>query len=295
MSVKSLFTIRKNLNTSYLCFMTTCILSIVSVIITRVPNEKLVDKQVHLALRSIGDALLKFNADFSTPVPPIQQKGSETYSLKFDTPVVIDPDHLVELSLKHLTSEIARQSIVTVRNVDTGAIVYGFEIDHLEQMDIPCLGRILSASNYSVEFSFFDDPVTQLLYYNIPAISTAGVYVLFAFLGFSFLKKKKHVTSGTNQIQWKGIILDIAHNQITKNRKTIQLTTKESQILAILLEHKGTLVTRAFFMQEVWLKKGVITERSLDMYISRLRKKMAVLSNVQIVNQHGKGYYLRTL
>lgn len=294
MSVKSLFTIRKYLNTSYLCFIATCILITISVIITRVPNEKLVDKQVHLAMRSIGDALLKFNADFSTPVPPIQQKGSETYSLKFDTPVVIDPDHLVELSLKHLTSEIARQSIVTVRNMDTGAIVYGFEIDHLEQKDIPCLGRILYASHYIVEFSFFDDPVTQLLYYNIPAISTAGVSVLFAFLGFSFLKKKKHLSHSTTKIQWKGITLDVAHNRVTKSHKTIQLTTKESQILAILLAHKGSLVSRAFFMQEVWLKKGVITERSLDMYISRLRKKMAELSNVQIVNQHGKGYYLKT-
>ena len=102
------------------------------------------------------------------------------------------------------------------------------------------------------------------------------------------------MTSSNNEIQWNGIKLNLGHNRVTKSHKKIQLTNKESQILAILLEHEGTLVSREYFIQEVWLKKGVVTERSLDMYISRLRKKTAVLPNVQIVNQHGKGYYLKT-
>ena len=95
------------------------------------------------------------------------------------------------------------------------------------------------------------------------------------------------------EIRWNGIKLDLEHNRITKNQIEIQLTEKETQILAILLEHEGGLVTREHFIQEVWLKKGVVTDRSLDMYISRLRKKTEVLPNVQIENQHGKGYYLK--
>jgi len=80
---------------------------------------------------------------------------------------------------------------------------------------------------------------------------------------------------------------------VNTNQEKILLTEKETQILAILLEHIGDLVSREFFFQQIWMKEGVITERSLDMYISRLRKKMNVLPNVQIANQRGKGYYLK--
>ena len=147
-------------------------------------TKKIIAKQTHLAMRSIGDGLLKLNEDFSTPVPPIQKLSSETFGLTFDSPVFIDPDSLVGLSLKFLNADIARRTIINVRDVKTGEMVYGFEIDHLEQKEIPCLGRVLAKSDYSIEFSFFDDPTTQLLYSNIPALGTAGVSLFF--YGFRF-------------------------------------------------------------------------------------------------------------
>jgi len=90
-----------------------------------------------------------------------------------------------------------------------------------------------------------------------------------------------------------GFKLDLKHNRITFGGKIIQLTDKEIQILSILFKHEGMLVSREYLMDEVWLKKGVVTGRSLDMYISRLRKKIEKISNAQILNQHGKGYILK--
>ena len=118
MSVKRTFTFSSRLNISYLCYAIACLLLVFSVLVIRVPNEKFLGKQTHLAMRSIGDELLKLNNDFSTPVSPIFQNDSEGLSLKFDTPIVIYPDSLVNLSLKYLNSRIARKSIVSVRDAD---------------------------------------------------------------------------------------------------------------------------------------------------------------------------------
>ena len=94
-------------------------------------------------------------------------------------------------------------------------------------------------------------------------------------------------------IQWNGIALDTAYNQVTQGSHEVSLTEKETQILAILFKHGGNLVSREHFIEEVWLKEGIVTARSLDMYISRLRKKTAPLADIQIVKHHVKGYYLK--
>jgi DNA-binding response OmpR family regulator len=45
-------------------------------------------------------------------------------------------------------------------------------------------------------------------------------------------------------------------------------------------------------MQEIWINEGVITGRSLDMFISKLRKKLSADPDLRITNIHGKGYRL---
>ncbi|MEO0584397.1 MAG: winged helix-turn-helix domain-containing protein [Bacteroidota bacterium] len=293
MLVKSPFTFFKKLNISHLCFLAACLLLALSVVIVQIPNSKQQEQRTHLAVRSIGDELLKSNDDFRTPVPPVQQIDLETYGLTFDQPIEIDPDKLVGLSLKFLHAKIAGKSIVNVYEVDAEEMVYGFEIDHLEEKNIPCLGRILPASHYRIEFSFFDDTGIQVLYANIPGISAASASLFFVCLGFLFWQKKGSLSHNEQIIQWNGIALDTTYNQVTQGVHEISLTEKETQILAILFKYGGNLVSREHFIEEIWLKEGVVTERSLDMYISRLRKKTAPLADIQIVNQHGKGYYLK--
>lgn len=293
MSVKNTFTVFKGLNTSSLCFTGACLLIVISILIFRVPNEKSIGKQTHLAVRSIGDELLKSSGDLSTPVPPVQRINSETFLLSFHIPIAIQPDSLANLSLKYLSAEIAGNLIVNVLDADTKEVVYGFEIDHIKNKDIPCLGRTLPESNYLIEVSLYSDKKIMIIYSNVPAVSTISASILIALLGLIFVKKKNPSSGRNQEIEWNGIRLDIEHNRINTNHERIGLTEKETQILAILFEYAGNLVSREFFLQQIWFKEGVITDRSLDMYISRLRKKMKVLPNVEIVNQHGKGYYLK--
>ena len=130
MKVKSGFTFLNKLNNSYLCFAGAALLILIAVLAFRVPNQKFLEQQAHVAVRSIGDALLRANNDFTTPVPPLLQNDSGEIWLTFDAPVVIHPDSLVKLSLKYLQARIAKKSIISVRNRDSEAVVYGFELDH---------------------------------------------------------------------------------------------------------------------------------------------------------------------
>ena len=62
--------------------------------------------------------------------------------------------------------------------------------------------------------------------------------------------------------------------------------------MAILVGHSNKVVKRDELIKRVWEDKGVIVGRSLDTYISKLRKKLQEDDGIRIVNVHGVGYKL---
>jgi DNA-binding response OmpR family regulator len=76
--------------------------------------------------------------------------------------------------------------------------------------------------------------------------------------------------------------------------EVISLTDKECKVLDLLHRSFGELIPRETLMQEVWINEGVITGRSLDMFVSKLRKKLSRDPVLKITNVHGKGYKLET-
>ncbi|MEN0003791.1 MAG: winged helix-turn-helix domain-containing protein [Bacteroidota bacterium] len=276
---------------SLLCFL--CMLLLALAQSRALPDQQLSKKRAHLAVRAIGDELLTAAHDFDTPVQAVQEIDEHTLRLSFKNPIPINPDSLGLLALKHIHSEVAPRAIVNVLEVASGKVVYGFEINHSDQKTIPCLGRNLPASAYYIDISFYKHQPT-LLGLNAVTIGMIGfVLVAFALLGIFLFKKRSQNPTHHTILQVKGIKLDLDTNQIVTSDKRIKLTNKETQIIGILFKNEGQLVSRAYLTQEVWLKQGVVTSRSLDMYISRLRKKLKEVSNAEIVNQHGKGYILK--
>jgi len=291
MSVKNKFTSYKVLKISLLCFSCVAIIALVRSI--AMPKDPLNKKQAHIAVRAIGDELLTNAHDFSSPVQPVQEMDEYTLRLSFNDPIPINPDSLSLLAVKRIHSEIAPRAIINVLDAESGKVVYGFEINHVEPKEIPCLGRLHPASRYYVDISLYEHkPI--LLGLNAFTFSTIGfTFVSFALLTISFFKESISKPTDNTTIQVKGIKLDLNTNQIVTNDKKIKLTNKEAQVFSILFKNEGRLVSREYLTQEVWLKQGVVTSRSLDMYISRLRKKVKGLPNTEILNQHGKGYILK--
>ncbi|MDX9727068.1 MAG: response regulator transcription factor [Bacteroidales bacterium] len=72
----------------------------------------------------------------------------------------------------------------------------------------------------------------------------------------------------------------------------ISLTTKESELLELLFRHRNEILERNFALKSIWIDDNYFNARSMDVYITRLRKYLKRDPSVKILNIHGKGYRL---
>lgn len=70
------------------------------------------------------------------------------------------------------------------------------------------------------------------------------------------------------------------------------LTYREAEVLRLLLEHKNEIVDKSFTLLQIWGKDDFFNGRSLDVFISRIRKKLSHDPSIQIINVRGRGYRL---
>jgi len=87
-------------------------------------------------------------------------------------------------------------------------------------------------------------------------------------------------------------LFNVKSQRLLLGSEVISLTDKECKVLELLHKNFGELLPRETLMQEVWINEGVITGRSLDMFVSKLRKKLSRDPELRITNVHGKGYKL---
>jgi two-component system OmpR family response regulator len=72
----------------------------------------------------------------------------------------------------------------------------------------------------------------------------------------------------------------------------INLTTKESELLDLLYRHKNQILERNYALKSIWIDDNYFNARSMDVYITRLRKYLKKDTSVKILNIHGRGYRL---
>jgi DNA-binding response OmpR family regulator len=72
----------------------------------------------------------------------------------------------------------------------------------------------------------------------------------------------------------------------------VKLTTKESELLELLCQHGNEILERNFALKSIWIDDNYFNARSMDVYITRLRKYLKKDPAVKILNVHGRGYKL---
>lgn len=85
---------------------------------------------------------------------------------------------------------------------------------------------------------------------------------------------------------------NITKQSLTIYNKETQLTHRETQLLSLLFNKKNEVVERTIILNKLWGNDDFFTARSMDVFISRLRKKLQNDKNVQIINSRGFGYKL---
>lgn len=91
-----------------------------------------------------------------------------------------------------------------------------------------------------------------------------------------------------------GFSFDAQKQLLTFGNETKKLTTKESELLNLLAANANNILERNFALKTIWVDDNYFNARSMDVYITKLRKLLKLDPNVAIINIHGKGYKLIT-
>jgi two-component system OmpR family response regulator len=89
-----------------------------------------------------------------------------------------------------------------------------------------------------------------------------------------------------------GYSFDPLHQILAYNDQIIKLTTKESELLELLCRHGNEILERNYALKTIWIDDNYFNARSMDVYITRLRKYLRNDPSVKILNIHGRGYKL---
>lgn len=87
---------------------------------------------------------------------------------------------------------------------------------------------------------------------------------------------------------------DYMHQKLTIDKKTQKLTSKESELLKLLCQHENETMDRRVALNRIWKDDSYYNARSMDVYITKLRKYLKEDSKLQIINVHGIGFKLLT-
>ncbi len=107
---------------------------------------------------------------------------------------------------------------------------------------------------------------------------------------------KSQVTDSNEQAVFNlGKLIFDPRKQVLTNGETdekTKLTTKESELLKLLCVNANNILERNYALKNIWMDDNYFNARSMDVYITKLRKLLRPEPDVEILNVHGKGYKL---
>ncbi len=143
----------------------------------------------------------------------------------------------------------------------------------------------------------YDDPLINMVYGGILVL--LGVILLIGRFGETLKtvpgqgQNRALIDESVRELAALGkFLFNVKGQRLLLGSEVISLTDKECKVLELLHKNFGELIPRETLMQEVWINEGVFTGRSLDMFVSKLRKKLSHDPELRITNVHGKGYKL---
>lgn len=109
----------------------------------------------------------------------------------------------------------------------------------------------------------------------------------------AILRRTKGGGEGTDNCHKIGDFdFDTQKQTLTIGDQVQKLTTKETDLLKLLCNNKNRVLERNFALKAIWIDDNYFNARSMDVYITKLRKYLKPDPKVQIINVHGKGYKL---
>jgi DNA-binding winged helix-turn-helix (wHTH) protein len=245
-------------------------------------------------LRRIGHEILLQSGDSTSRVLPIKKIAENEYQIRFENEFTFQPDSLMSTTQRFLNNApLSSNYIVNVLKSDNSSITYGYAISKNRKDDIvTCIGRRQPKASYMIDIKFKPTGITTAK--NGYLLGSLSFLAFVGFIFFRSVKPRKALPEGqhTNIFALGSVLFDAKNRKLIIDGKTIDLTGTETRVLLIFASSPNETIERSRLQKEIWEDEGVIVGRSLDMFISKLRKKLEFDPNIKIVVIRSKGYKL---
>ena len=250
-----------------------------------------------VALREAGNQLLLRGLDSTSLILPIKELQPYTYSISFEKPLGFEPSDVVTVIDSSLNLiKMSKNYRVEVLQCIDGEVAYSYEMNVEEERTIiPCAGRFLPKACYTIKVAFLDiEPPSSFKKHLSLWVLIIGCVVYLLFLYRRKLKMQSH-SEEKSTISYSEIgtfKFYPEQNKLVKSATEISLSKKECELLEIFVASPNQIIKRDELTKKVWEDNGVFVGRSLDTYISKLRKILKDDDTIRITNVHGVGYKL---
>jgi len=257
-------------------------------------------EKVNLALRRTGHYLLAETGDKRSHIAAVRQKDADTWLLQLEHS--FNYDRLPVLLQQSLEIHGIQENYdVAVVNCLDGALQLGYNfLDFKQNNGAPCGGRemLLDCYNLEVHFVKATPPKSEK---NVLGwiVAVTGVLTGIFLVARNRRKIQPNAAQETepalsNQVLFGNSRLDIGNQTLISGNSRHTLTYREAKLLHLFASHPNQLLERDFILQSVWEDEGIIVGRSVDVFVSRLRKLLRDDAGLRIVAVHGVGYRLET-
>ena len=284
--------------------------------------QQQVSERINLALRQTAHRLLKQAGDSTSIIAAVKKTTNNAYLIRLDHPFNYD-SLPVFLHNSFAAYNIKSKFDVAVWDCKNEELVLGYSsLDFLNGAGVPCVGRnqAMNCSNFTVTFT--DLP---LISSKIPSVwfLLSGLIVLIialiVYVFYFFSNKKKTLppsqlspdffgmfhkdvpsvkslqTDETHLVFIGHTLFDTHHQTVSIGDSQQKLTFREAKLLQLFCHHKNELLERDFILQQVWEDEGIMVGRSVDVFVSRLRKILKNDTTLKITNVHSRGYRFETM
>lgn len=263
---------------------------------TKGSETQLEPTRINIALRATGDRLLDLEGDSTSTIAPVRRKDAHTWQLRLDRR--FNYDSLPQILRRALLRQAIRLDYnVAVLRCKDDELILGYSASGLElDGEVPCGGRELAANCLNIELSFLDKVIPQPNPWKTSFLMLSG-FLFLAALGTVLYRRKTPSISeaqleenNSNQLRFGQSSFDFANQTLWVNGQLKNLTFREAKLLNYLIQNANQVLDRERILEAIWQDEGMLVGRSLDVFISRLRKLLQEDENIKIVSVHGVGY-----
>jgi len=261
-------------------------------------NSNRFSDKVNLALRRTAHFLLVQDGDTTSRIPTVLQTQANVWLVRLER--TFDYDRLPSLLQESFDLHEIRQNYdVAVIDCSDGNLQLGYNfLDYSKSKVVPCGGRALDSGCYNLKVTFAEtNPslATNAIWWGfvLGCGCVAGIFFLLGRNSKPIQPDAPAIEYAESGFPFGNSRLDVANQTLISNGVRHDLTYREAKLLHLFATHSNQLLERDLILKSVWEDEGIIVGRSIDVFVSRLRKLLRDDPAVQIVAVHGVGYRLR--